>query len=75
MSGVVALYVLLAVIAFYGLGALTSAAVRAVQRNRNRRQSEQIRLEAAFNRALDARRNGSGIQGRPYSVYNETFPD
>ncbi len=47
----------------------------AIMRRRRRQRRRQNRLNVAFHRAKQARYAGSGVQGTPYSVYTETFPE
>lgn len=50
------------------LGLIAAFALVAAARRRKRRQE---RLEIAFERSRRVNLSGSGIQGKPYSVYSE----
>ena len=55
-----------------GLGLIALAAIIRLVVSWRRHKQHSARLQDAFERAREVGRSGSGIQGKPYSVYGET---
>jgi hypothetical protein len=56
---------------FVGLGLITLVAVSWIVIGWQRKKRRQAKLARGFERARKAAKTGSGIQGKPYSIYGE----